>query len=218
MGKRICAIFLSFLVFFWATPSFTLASVISGTASRHSTTLHLLIPDGGERYIARNLDMTDWTIVTSTRGMTLAQAFGVDKGTVSFPKLKPKIGPAAVEANRYENLPAGDANPPSAKALHENYLLAQKMAAAQPYNWTGAQFTALNNLWTRESGWNQTAKNPSSGAYGIPQALPGSKMASSGQDWETDPKTQIAWGLSYIQSTYGTPQAAWAHEVAYGWY
>jgi hypothetical protein len=72
-------------------------------------------------------------------------------------------------------------------------------------------------LWNEESGWRWNAEN-ASGAYGIPQALPGSKMASAGADWLTDPATQIRWGLGYIQSTYGTPCAAWAHEEADGWY
>ena len=69
-----------------------------------------------------------------------------------------------------------------------------------------------------ESGWNVYASNPTSGAYGIPQALPGSKMASAGADWQTDAATQIRWGLGYIQSTYGSPCGAWAHEQADGWY
>jgi hypothetical protein len=73
-------------------------------------------------------------------------------------------------------------------------------------------------LWYRESGWNPSAENPSSGAFGIPQALPGSKMASAGADWATNPATQIRWGLSYIQSVYGTPCGAWSHEESAGWY
>jgi hypothetical protein len=82
----------------------------------------------------------------------------------------------------------------------------------------GSQFSCLNALWTRESGWNPYATNPGSGAYGIPQALPGSKMASAGPDWRTNPATQIRWGLSYIDSQYGSPCGAWAHEQADGWY
>jgi hypothetical protein len=82
----------------------------------------------------------------------------------------------------------------------------------------GSQFACLNALWTRESGWNPYATNPGSGAYGIPQALPGSKMASAGPDWRTNPATQIRWGLSYIDSSYGSPCGAWAHEQADGWY
>jgi Transglycosylase SLT domain len=79
------------------------------------------------------------------------------------------------------------------------------------------QWTCLDDLWQQESGWNYLAEN-ASGAYGIPQALPGSKMASAGPDWQTDPTTQIKWGLGYIRSIYGTPCGAWSHEEAYGYY
>jgi hypothetical protein len=86
------------------------------------------------------------------------------------------------------------------------------------YGWSSSQFSCLDSLWNQESGWNVYATNPTSGAYGIPQALPGSKMASAGPDWQTDAATQIRWGLSYIQSLYGSPCGAWAHEEADGWY
>jgi hypothetical protein len=79
------------------------------------------------------------------------------------------------------------------------------------------QWGCLYNLWMRESGWVYDAEN-ASGAYGIPQALPGDKMASAGADWETDPTTQIKWGLGYISQIYGTPCAAWQNEVDYGYY
>src|SRR5690606_17345328 len=80
------------------------------------------------------------------------------------------------------------------------------------------QMPALDALWTKESGWNHLAQNPSSGAYGIPQALPGNKMASVAADWETNPATQIRWGLGYIRDRYGSPEAAWADSQANGWY
>jgi hypothetical protein len=92
--------------------------------------------------------------------------------------------------------------------------IAQTMLAQR--GWSG-QFSCLNSLWNKESGWSVSAANPS-GAYGIPQALPGSKMASAGSDWQTNPATQIRWGLNYISSTYGTPCAAWAHSQANNWY
>ena len=79
------------------------------------------------------------------------------------------------------------------------------------------QFSCLDSIWTRESGWRWNAAN-ASGAYGIPQALPGSKMASAGADWQTNPATQIKWGLGYIQSIYGTPCGAWSFWQAHGWY
>lgn len=82
----------------------------------------------------------------------------------------------------------------------------------------GSQWSPLQKLWTRESGWRTTARNPGSGAYGIPQSLPGSKMASAGSDWRTNPQTQIAWGLRYIKQRYGSPAAAWGHSQRTGWY
>ncbi len=88
-----------------------------------------------------------------------------------------------------------------------NVMLGRQMAAA--YGWTGAQFRALYNLWQGESGWNERARNAQSGAYGIPQALPASKMASAGRDWLTNPATQIRWGLRYILERYGSPVAAY---------
>jgi hypothetical protein len=86
------------------------------------------------------------------------------------------------------------------------------------FGWSSGQFSCLQPLWAQESGWNIYASNPSSGAYGIPQALPGSKMASAGPDWQGNAATQIRWGLTYIQGTYGSPCAAWSHEQADGWY
>jgi hypothetical protein len=86
------------------------------------------------------------------------------------------------------------------------------------YGWSSSQFGCLVSLWNTESGWNVYASNPSSGAYGIPQALPGSKMASAGPDWQTNAATQIRWGLGYIKSLYGSPCGAYSHEQADGWY
>jgi murein DD-endopeptidase MepM/ murein hydrolase activator NlpD len=86
------------------------------------------------------------------------------------------------------------------------------------YGWSAAQFGPLDKLWTRESGWNVHADNPTSSAYGIPQALPGSKMAAAGADWHDNPATQIRWGLDYIKNRYGSPAAAWAHSERRGWY
>ncbi len=84
--------------------------------------------------------------------------------------------------------------------------------------WSSSQFSCLDPLWAHESGWSVSAYNASSGAFGIPQALPGSRMASAGPDWQADAATQIRWGLEYIKGTYGSPCGAWAHEEATGWY
>lgn len=103
-----------------------------------------------------------------------------------------------------------------ANAKSDPKSVAQAMFA--DFGFADSQFSCLSSLWTRESNWTYTATNKSSGAYGIPQSLPGSKMASAGADYRTNPATQIKWGLGYIKSTYGTPCGAWAHSQATGWY
>ena len=112
-----------------------------------------------------------------------------------------------VGSDPFVNMPAPD--PGTAQSIGFNMLAS--------FGFATSQWGCLDDLWNRESGWVYNAEN-ASGAYGIPQALPGSKMASAGPDWETDPTTQIKWGLGYIQSVYGTPCGAWSHEEADGWY
>ncbi|MCS5733833.1 aggregation-promoting factor C-terminal-like domain-containing protein, partial [Herbiconiux daphne] len=95
--------------------------------------------------------------------------------------------------------------------------LGAQLAASQ-YGWGDDQFQCLDSLWTKESGWNYQAENASSGAFGIPQSLPGSKMSSIADDWATNPGTQITWGLDYIARAYGTPCSAWSHSQSVNWY
>jgi hypothetical protein len=94
--------------------------------------------------------------------------------------------------------------------------VARKMLSR--FHWRRAQFGPLNKLWNVESHWNVHAANPFSGAYGIPQAMPGSKMASAGPSWRSNAATQIRWGMRYIRSVYGSPLRAWSHEISDGWY
>jgi hypothetical protein len=97
---------------------------------------------------------------------------------------------------------------------------AQQIARAMlpDFGWSpSSQFGCLVNLWNKESHWNTHAANPS-GAYGIPQALPGSKMSSAGPDWQNSANTQIKWGLGYIKDRYSTPCGAWQHSESTGWY
>ncbi|GII52977.1 hypothetical protein Pth03_13660 [Planotetraspora thailandica] len=96
-----------------------------------------------------------------------------------------------------------------------NKALGKQMAEAKGW---AADWGCLEKLWDKESHWNERAMNSYSGAYGIPQSLPGSKMASAGSDWQTNPATQIKWGLGYIAGRYGTPCSAWAHSQSTGWY
>ena len=104
----------------------------------------------------------------------------------------------------------GPVDPGSNRALGQSLMLARGFSADQ--------WSCLDSLWQKESGWNHQADNPSSSAFGIPQALPGKKMSSAGADWETNPATQITWGLGYIEGRYGTPCAAWSHSRANNWY
>jgi hypothetical protein len=106
-------------------------------------------------------------------------------------------------------VPTAPPDPGTAESIAYNML--------PSFGFSTDQFGCLNNIWTRESGWRYNAEN-ASGAYGIPQALPGSKMASAGADWMTDPTTQIKWGLGYIKSVYGTPCDAWAFWQDHSWY
>ncbi|MDQ1576973.1 MAG: hypothetical protein QOH55_2123 [Microbacteriaceae bacterium] len=105
---------------------------------------------------------------------------------------------------------AGVPDPGTAQAIALQMLQAR--------GWGTDQYNCLVSLWNRESGWNVYSFNKSSGAYGIPQALPGSKMASAGANWQTNPATQITWGLGYITGRYGTPCGAWGHSQSTGWY
>lgn len=114
-------------------------------------------------------------------------------------------------------LPATPAAP-TAPAVEPGTSRAIGLEMTLARGWGEDQFACLDALWTKESGWRVNAANPSSGAYGIPQSLPGSKMASAGADWQTNPATQISWGLGYIAGRYGTPCAAWAHSQARNWY
>ncbi|MFF2052336.1 hypothetical protein ACFVU2_12120 [Leifsonia sp. NPDC058194] len=111
----------------------------------------------------------------------------------------------------------GSAPPPG---IVVNPAAAQAYASSRlpAYGWGGEQMSCLIKLWTKESSWRADAYNRSSGAYGIPQALPGSKMASAGGDWMTNADTQINWGLSYISGRYGSPCAAWSFHLGHNWY
>jgi hypothetical protein len=91
-------------------------------------------------------------------------------------------------------------------------------ALLSKYGFDSSQMSCLVPLWMGESGWRVNAENASSGAYGIPQALPGSKMASAGADWQTNAATQIEWGLGYIHDRYGSPCGAWGFKQSHGWY
>ena len=93
-----------------------------------------------------------------------------------------------------------------------------KVLMDEKYGWGDYQYECLNSLWTKESHWNYKSSNKSSGAHGIPQALPATKMDSVGTDWRTNPVTQISWGLRYIDQRYSTPCKAWSKFKRSNWY
>lgn len=129
----------------------------------------------------------------------------------------PKPTPAPAEVTDTAQASTLSAAAPAAVQVPagSSQAIAQSLLAAR--GWSG-QWSQFNALVTRESGWNVSATNASSGAYGLPQALPGSKMASHGSDWRTNPATQLAWMMDYIAARYGDPAGAWAHSQATGWY
>ncbi|GAB2743790.1 aggregation-promoting factor C-terminal-like domain-containing protein [Sinomonas soli] len=142
---------------------------------------------------------------------------------------------AAADKSAADKAAADKAAADKAAADQAAAAAAKAAAAAQPVNdpaaaqayaasrlsafgWGQDQMSALVTLWNKESGWSTTATNASSGAYGIVQSLPGSKMASVGADWQTNYKTQIDWGLDYIKKSYGSPANALAFHLAHNWY
>lgn len=150
------------------------------------------------------------------------QTLAVDNSAVSTPVTRdtysvtdpppppppPPVIPALAKAKA--SIPNFTPDPGSAQAYAQNAVSAK--------GWSSDEFNCLVLLWNKESGWKANANNSSSGAYGIPQALPGTKMASAGADWATNANTQINWGLGYISTRYTTPCNAWQHSVSIGWY
>lgn len=130
---------------------------------------------------------------------------------ISSPK-KALAGVAVAAATTGMVLTAAPAHAATADSANEARAIAHQMIP------NAAQYAAFSNIVSHESGWNVTATNSSSGAYGLVQALPGSKMASAGADWKTNAKTQIKWGLDYMKSRYGSPAGAWSFWQANGWY
>lgn len=184
---------------------------------------------------SRSLNRTSTSRFTIARIVTLgsapvlaAAAIAAGSGLAgSSPSAQP-VRPAAARTAQTA-MSAGTATPatllstqaaPAARRHHLGWKreIAWKMMYSR-FGWRPKyQFRYLNRLWDRESSWNVHAYNPYSGAYGIPQAVPGSKMSSAGSHWRTSARTQIRWGLRYIRSRYGSPRRAWAHSCATGWY
>ncbi|CAN5492362.1 hypothetical protein BH10ACT5_BH10ACT5_17730 [soil metagenome] len=145
-----------------------------------------------------------------------AAAVDLDRGGYTVyvtPKPTPTPEPVAIEPSSSSSSwspPFVTPDPGTAQAIAYDMVRAR--------GWGDDQFACLVALWNKESGWRVNAYNAGSGAYGIPQALPGSKMGSVAPDWETNAATQITWGLNYIGGRYGDPCGAWGHSESAGWY
>jgi len=181
----------------WSLPIFasfvTLAFVLVSLAS----------PDGGARAMA--VIAPGVTSRTDVQTLAVDGDYAASVGRDGFSITVPVVEKPARTAPA-----AGTPDPGSAQAIAYEMVMAR--------GWDESEYSCLVALWNRESGWNAFAHNASSGAYGIPQALPGEKMASAGADWATNPATQITWGLGYIASRYSTPCGAWAHSELKNWY
>ena len=154
--------------------------------------------------------------------MILMDAATKTLNLVGAPKLATRPSAAATPdpAASSPVTPGTPATPPAGTAPPPSPGTAQSIASSMlsSFGWKpSTYFSCLDDIWSRESGWSVTAEN-ASGAYGIPQALPGDKMATAGPDWQTNATTQIKWGLGYIQGRYGDPCSAWSFWQAHGWY
>jgi hypothetical protein len=163
------------------------------------------------------------TVVTKTSQTSVAaaeqrEAVAAERASIS--EQASAVAAAAGSTKTAKPKPKHKAKPKAARAKKRTPLTAREVAQqlVSDRGWKAAQFTCLDKLWTRESGWDPHEENGGSGAYGIPQSLPGRKMASFGADWRSNPVTQIKWGLWYIADRYSTPCAAWAHSERYNYY
>lgn len=135
------------------------------------------------------------------------------KSPATVPAL-PSVVPSGVDAGISD--PGGQSSGPLGGTRSQNMAIGKLLAASR--GWTGTEWDALVKLWDRESGWNNRARNPGSGAYGIAQALPPTKYPPEGLPPISSASAQEVWGMDYISQRYGTPSAAWAHEQQFNWY
>jgi hypothetical protein len=179
----------------WSLPIFSFFACVAFVA------VIFVSPTGGPSAYAS--PVVEQYVAVQTQSVEASGSFtnqvSRDAYTITKPPPPKPVAPAA-----------GTPDPGTAQAIALEMLTAR--------GWGADEFNCLVALWNKESHWNVYANNVGSGAYGIPQALPGSKMASAGADWATNPATQITWGLGYIAGRYGTPCGAWSSSQSRGWY
>jgi hypothetical protein len=188
-------------VFAPGSGAFSAAEAIEAVPGSHTMTL---LEAERVQLIAMTAAARTLTVVAKPKLASPAQVAAANPGTGSG------TGGVTAPSSGVTYITSSPPDPGTAQSTAYN-MMASFGFSPQTY------FGCLLDIWNRESGWVYDAENPS-GAYGIPQALPGSKMASAGADWQTDPATQIRWGLGYIKNVYGNPCSAWAFEEANGYY
>ena len=191
-------------VFSPGSSAFNIAEAVEAVPGSH--TMALLEAEHAQ-LIAMTTAARTLTVVAKPNLASPAQVAAADSGTGS--STTSSSTSAGTGGGGIVTVPAAPPNPGTAQSIAYNMLAS--------FGFSTSTYGCLVDLWNRESGWSYDAENPS-GAYGIPQALPGSKMASAGPDWQTNPATQIRWGLGYIKQLYGNPCGAWAYEEANGYY
>ena len=179
--------------------AFNVAQAVEAVPGSHTMAL---LESEREQLIAMTAAARTLTVVAKAKLASPAQVASADPGTGA--------GTGGTGGGGIIYVTAQPPDPNTAQSIAYNMLASFGFTPS-------TYFGCLLDLWNRESGWVYDAEN-ASGAYGIPQALPGSKMASAGADWQTDPATQIRWGLGYIKQIYGNPCSAWAFEEANGYY
>jgi hypothetical protein len=199
----VIAVAVGAVVFAPGSGAFSAAEAIEAVPGSHTMAL---LEAEREQLIAMTAAARTLTVVAKPKLASPAQVAAANPGTGTGSGTG--IGTAPSSGVTY--VASAPPNPGTAQSIAYN-MMASFGFSPQTY------FGCLLDIWNRESGWVYDAEN-ASGAYGIPQALPGSKMASAGADWQTDPATQIRWGLGYIKDIYGNPCSAWAFEEANGYY
>jgi len=182
------------------------ATATLAAVSHPASAVNELTMQRAEQAISRSHQRAAVQAVTESRLQRQAQAAAQSADAIDVHKKQQAKAAKAAKAAAAKKAAAKRAAAALAAARKDPQSVARSLLSE--YGFGADQFGCLVQLWTGESDWNYRAANPSSGAYGIPQSLPGSKMASAGADWQTNPATQIRWGLGYIKASYGTPCGA----------
>lgn len=202
---------------FTAASAFVLVSIVDPYSGATASPYFQIAPTVVDRFDGQNTQ--NLAVAGGFTNTVTRDGFSVTE-VIPEPEPEPVVAASVLEDSAdsdadaepkvYTAPPAAVPDPGSAKAYAYTAIAAR--------GWGEEQYNCLVSLWQKESGWNVAAMNKSSGAYGIPQSLPGSKMSSAGSDWETNAGTQIEWGLGYITDRYGSPCGAWAKSQNSGWY